>query len=83
MQTNETHNYVMHYRRGANRTLAEQNAAAGAVVAWRARSRVGEDNHRPLTNNCERSCEWCLRGPSSQIDACLALPSRAQHATQH
>jgi len=57
----------------------------GREVARRARSRIGEDNYRLLTNNCEHFCEWCLRGQhrSYQIDACLALPSRALHVTRH
>jgi hypothetical protein len=56
----------------------------GREVAGRARSRIGEDNYRLLTNNCEHFCEWCLRGRhrSYQIDACLALPSRALHVTR-
>jgi hypothetical protein len=31
-------------------------------VVARARSRVGEDCYRLLTNNCEHLAEWCLRG---------------------
>ena len=55
----------------------------GREVARRARSRIGEDNYRLLTNNCEHFCEWCLRGQqrSYQIDAYLALPSRALHVS--
>jgi Lecithin retinol acyltransferase len=34
--------------------------------AWeivdRARSRLGENRYRLLTNNCEHFCEWCVRG---------------------
>jgi hypothetical protein len=43
-------------------------------VIQRARSRVGEDGYRLLTNNCEHFCEWCLRGEhrSYQVDALLA-----------
>jgi Lecithin retinol acyltransferase len=39
----------------------------------RARSRVGEDCYRLLTNNCEHFCEWCLRGTprSHQVEALL------------
>jgi hypothetical protein len=56
----------------------------GREVVRRARSRIGEDNYRILTNNCEHFCEWCLRGQprSYQIDACLAIPSRALHVTR-
>src|SRR5580700_3629434 len=44
----------------------------------RARSRVGEDRYRLLTNNCEHFCEWCLRGTprSLQVEAWLAWPTR-------
>ena len=46
---------------------------AGEVIR-RARSRVGEDCYRLLTNNCEHFCEWCLRGEhrSYQVEALLA-----------
>jgi hypothetical protein len=45
-----------------------------AVV--RARSRLGEDRYRLLTNNCEHFCVWCLFGEarSKQVEACLAHP---------
>jgi len=53
-------------------------------VIRRARSRIGEDCYRLLTNNCEHLCEWCLRGKarSFQVEAWLALPRRAL-ATAH
>ena len=43
-------------------------------VIERARSRVGEDGYRLLTNNCEHFCEWCLRGEhrSYQVEALMA-----------
>jgi hypothetical protein len=43
-------------------------------VIQRARSRVGEDCYRLLTNNCEHFCEWCLHGEhrSYQVEALLA-----------
>jgi hypothetical protein len=46
-------------------------------VICRARSRVGEDCYRLLTNNCEHFCEWCLRGTarSFQVEAWLARVS--------
>jgi hypothetical protein len=52
-------------------------------VIRRARSRVGEDRYRLLSNNCEHFCEWCLRGEhrSYQVDAWLASPLRLLHAT--
>lgn len=39
-------------------------------VVRRARSRVGEDRYRVLTNNCEHFCEWCphREPPSYQVD---------------
>jgi hypothetical protein len=40
-------------------TLAVFDAAE---VVRRARSRLGEDHYRLLTNNCEHFCYWCLRG---------------------
>ena len=56
----------------------------GAEVTRRARSRIGEDNYRLLTNNCEHFCEWCLQGQhrSYQIDAYLAIPLRALQMTR-
>jgi hypothetical protein len=52
-------------------------------VVRRARSRVGEDCYRLLTNNCEHFCEWCLRGEprSYQVEAWLARPRRVVRAT--
>jgi hypothetical protein len=51
-------------------------------VIQRARSRVGEDCYRLLTNNCEHFCEWCLRGEhrSYQVEALLTRV-RAVYAT--
>jgi Lecithin retinol acyltransferase len=48
----------------------------------RARSRLGEDCYRLLTNNCEHFCEWCLRGTprSHQVEALLTPPRRALQA---
>jgi hypothetical protein len=47
-------------------------------VIYRARSRIGEDRYRLLTNNCEHFCEWCLRGTarSAQIEAWMTGPRR-------
>jgi len=52
-------------------------------VICRARSRVGEDCYRLLTNNCEHFCERCLHGTarSFQVEAWLARPRRALLAT--
>jgi hypothetical protein len=40
-------------------------------VIERARSRLGEDRYRILTNNCEHFCEWCFCGVarSFQVEA--------------
>ncbi|AXF25358.1 RND transporter [Burkholderia pyrrocinia] len=34
----------------------------GTAVVERARSRLGEDRYRLLTNNCEHFCTWCVQG---------------------
>ena len=34
----------------------------GEAVVARARSRLGEDRYRALTNNCEHLCAWCIYG---------------------
>jgi cell wall-associated NlpC family hydrolase len=48
----------------------------------RARSRLGEDCYRLLTNNCEHFCEWCLYGTprSRQLEALLTQPRHALRA---
>lgn len=50
----------------------------GAEVTSRARSRLGEDRYRLLSNNCEHLVEWCLRDQhrSYQVERLLALPRR-------
>lgn len=52
-------------------------------VIQRARSRIGEDCYRLMTNNCEHFCEWCLRGEhrSYQVEVWLTRANRALHAT--
>ena len=51
----------------------------GEDAVQRARSRLGENRYRVLTNNCEHFCTWSLYGEnrSEQIDQCLAHPSVA------
>lgn len=51
----------------------------GLQAVERARFRLGEDNYRLLTNNCEHFCTWCLLGESrsEQVEACLHHPSTA------
>ena len=51
-------------------------------VIHRARSRLGEDRYRLLSNNCEHFCEWCLRGEqrSYQAELLLEMPRRLARA---
>lgn len=48
-------------------------------VIRRARSRVGENRYRVLSNNCEHFCEWCLQGEhrSYQVESFCAVPQAA------
>jgi hypothetical protein len=43
-------------------------------IVRRARSRMGENRYRILTNNCEHFCEWCIYAEhrSDQVDRWLA-----------
>lgn len=54
-------------------------AFTGQEAVQRARSRLGENHYRLLSNNCEHLCAWVLFGEnrSSQVEACLAHPSFA------
>ncbi|GAB3627827.1 hypothetical protein PTE30175_04540 [Pandoraea terrae] len=54
----------------------------GMEAVRRARSRLGENEYRLLTNNCEHFCSWCLFGESrsEQVEACLSHPRIAVHA---
>jgi len=47
-------------------------------IVHRARSRIGENDYRLLTNNCEHFCNWCLCGVSrsAQVDRRWQLPIR-------
>ena len=47
-------------------------------VIRRARSRLGENCYRVLSNNCEHFCEWCLQGEhrSYQVEGLRAMPGR-------
>jgi hypothetical protein len=74
-----------HFARG-QRVWVRLNAPSDfdvREVVCRARSRVGEDRYRLLTNNCEHLCEWCLRGTarSFQVEAWLARPRTTLLAT--
>lgn len=63
---------------------AQEPCFDASEVVRRARSRLGEDRYRLLTNNCEHFCEWCLRAEhrSYQVDELLAHPWRALHLTR-
>ena len=49
------------------------------TIVARARSRLGEDAYRILSNNCEHFCEWCIesRSHSRQVERFITLPRRA------
>jgi Lecithin retinol acyltransferase len=53
----------------------------GAETVRRARSRLGENRYRLLTNNCEHFCAWCLSGESrsQQVETCLTHPRAGVH----
>lgn len=61
------------------KVLFESLRFSSAEIVERALSRVGENNYRVLTNNCEHFCEWCVRGEhrSYQVERWLSLPLRA------
>jgi hypothetical protein len=54
-------------------------------IVRRARSRLGENDYRLLTNNCEHFCNWCLDGVShsAQVERPLVLPFRVLGALFH
>ena len=74
-----------HFARGHRVWVRSHEPSDFAVreVICRARSRVGEDRYRLLTNNCEHFCEWCLCGTarSFQVEAWLARPRLTLLAT--
>jgi hypothetical protein len=51
----------------------------GDEAVRRARSRLGENRYRLLTNNCEHLCAWVVSGEnrSTQVEACLVHPRLA------
>jgi len=55
---------------------------AGDEAVRRARSRLGENHYRLLTNNCEHFCAWCLLGESrsEQVHCCLRHPRAGMRA---
>jgi hypothetical protein len=54
-------------------------------IVRRARSRLGENDYRLLSNNCEHFCNWCLDGVShsAQVERPLVLPFRLLGALFH
>lgn len=54
------------------------SAYAPQEIVRRARSRIGENDYRLLTNNCEHFCNWCRCGVSrsAQVDRRWQLPIR-------
>jgi hypothetical protein len=54
-------------------------------IVRRARSRLGENDYRLLTNNCEHFCNWCVSGisRSAQVEERLQLPFRLFGALPH
>jgi hypothetical protein len=54
-------------------------------IVRRARSRIGENDYRVLTNNCEHFCNWCLCGVSrsAQVERRWQLPFRVLGALFH
>lgn len=55
---------------------------AGREAVLRARSRLGENHYRLLTNNCEHFCTWCIDGVgrSDQVRASMRHPAIAVRA---
>ncbi|HEV3104092.1 MAG TPA: lecithin retinol acyltransferase family protein [Trinickia sp.] len=55
---------------------------AGRQAVQRARSRLGENRYRLLTNNCEHFCTWCIDGVgrSEQVRASVRHPAIAMRA---
>jgi hypothetical protein len=62
---------------------AQSPCFASHEVVSRARSRIGEDHYRLLSNNCEHFCEWCVRAEhrSYQVDELLSRPRRGLQLT--
>ncbi|WP_223547011.1 lecithin retinol acyltransferase family protein [Pseudomonas sp. A-B-19] len=56
--------------------LQEPSEYSKDEIVSRARSRVGENQYRILTNNCEHFCSWCLKGKScsTQVRVILRRP---------
>jgi hypothetical protein len=78
---------LLRFGRGNGVRIVEHVAPAYCPeqVVRRARARVGEDDYRLLTNNCEHFCNWCVSGVShsAQVQQPLRLPLRALAALFH
>ena len=63
----------------------DQSAYSPEEIVRRARSRIGENAYRLLTNNCEHFCNWCLFGVSrsAQVERRWQLPLRVLIALFH
>jgi hypothetical protein len=63
----------------------ERSPFSAEEIVLRARSRIGENDYRLLTNNCEHFCNWCLDGisHSAQVERRLQLPFRTLLALFH
>jgi hypothetical protein len=63
----------------------ERSPYSSREIVRRARSRIGENDYRLLTNNCEHFCNWCLCGVSrsAQVDRRWQLPIRLLVALFH
>jgi hypothetical protein len=59
-----------------------KSAYSPEEIVLRARSRLGENDYRLLTNNCEHFCNWCVSGVShsAQVQQPLQLPFRVLNA---
>lgn len=78
---------VLRFASGNAIRIVEQHTTAYSPeeIVRRARSRLGENDYRLLTNNCEHFCNWCVSGVSrsAQVQQPLRLPLRALAALFH
>jgi len=61
---------------------AQPNGLQRAEIVRRARSRLGENRYRFLSNNCEHLSEWCVNGEhrSPQVERLLTPLRRVSRA---
>jgi hypothetical protein len=50
-------------------------------IVARAKSRLGEDDYRIASNNCEHFCQWCVQGESRsrQIEGWRRMPGQLRN----